>query len=251
MKTFYTLKFKIDGEDKIIYFGMPDNKEEINGMFKLRFDVYSVKNYINPDNFPEKLEIDSFDKKDKCFYFIAKIDEKIIGTTRLIKDDFLPTEKECFSFKEPKGLANIPRDQRAELGRLIVIPYDKEKKKYLPRNLVTLFLFKTLVLYGNNNNLKGGYAFITTKFKNKLEKLGVPIHLIDQYKQIYPESGILFGYFNNESDKIVPLYYITKEFEDYLKKTLDQLLICKQINSMDFVLSDGLYAKFLKLMKII
>jgi len=250
MKITYQLQTKIKNEDKIINFGIPDNPDETEKMHRLRFSSYSYKGYINPKLFPDGIEKDEYDKDGKCTYFIAKLDDKILDTVRLIKDKYLPTEKECFKFEEPEEMKNIPREQRAELGKLIIIPPDKDKNIYLPRNLIMLFLINTLVSWGIENNILGGYAFIKEKLRIKLEKLKMPVHLIKDYTQIYPKYGILYGYFNQENDKAIPIFYLTEEFKNYIDKIVNKSLMFKK-DGNKFILRENLYNKFLKSLKII
>jgi N-acyl-L-homoserine lactone synthetase len=253
MQTLKELQLKVNGENKVICFGIPDNPNEIEEMHKLRYNVYSSRNYIDPKRFPDGIEKDQYDINKKCVYFIAKIDNKIIGTIRLIKDYFLPTEKECFKFEEPEDIKKIQRENRAELGRLIVIPYNDTNNAtfYIPRNLITLFLINCLVEYGLQNNIHGGYAFIKNDFRVKLEKLKIPIHLIKQYTQIYPRNGILYGYFNQSNNKVIPMYFITLEFKQYIDKVINRYIMFKKINKKRYILKENLYNKFLKFLKII
>lgn len=248
MKTIYELQLKVNNEDKIINFGIPDNPDEIEKMHRLRFDSYSYRGYIDPKLFPDGIEKDEHDKDGKCIYFIAKLNDKILGTVRLIKDYYLPTEKECFKFNEPEEMKKIPREQRAELGRLVIIPPDKNV--YLPRNLIMLFLINTLVSWGMENRILGGYAFIKEKLRIKLEKLKMPIHLIKNYTQIYPKDGILYGYFSQENDKVIPIFYLTEEFKNYIDKIVNKSLMFKKERGK-FILRENLYNKFLKFLKII
>ncbi|MEW5907685.1 MAG: acyl-homoserine-lactone synthase [Patescibacteria group bacterium] len=247
MKTIYQLQVKIGDKDKIINFGIPDNPDEIEKMYRLRFNIYSYKKYIDPKLFPDGIEKDEYDFKNKCTYFIAKLDDKVLGTVRLIKDEYLPTEKECFKFDEPEEMKKIPRNQRVELGRLVIIPPDKDRKIYLPRNLIMLFLINTLVTWGIENNIPAGYAFIKEKLKIKLNKLKAPIHLIKNYTQIYPKDGIIYGYFNQEDDKAIPIYFLTQEFKNFIDGKSNMF----KKEGSKFILRENLYNKFLRLMKII
>jgi len=249
MKVIKELQLKVEGKNKVIYFGIPDNDSEMTEMYKLRYNVYASRGYIDVKKFPEKIERDEYDNEGKCDYFIAKIDERIIGTVRLIRDYFLPTEKECFNFSEPKNLKEIPREKRAELGRLIVVPYGD--KLYLPRNLVTLFLLSCLLEFCLENDVLGGYAFIKDKLKNKLEKLKMPIHLISDFTQKYPQNGLLAGYFSDKSNPVVPMYFIVTEFKKYIDKTVNNSLMFKILTPSEYLLRENLYNKFLKFLKII
>ncbi len=243
------LQLKIGSKEKIIYFGTPDNKKELDEMFRLRYAVYSSKNYLNPNGQLDSLDKDEYDLKNKCNYFAAKIDNKIIGTIRLIQDKFLPTEKECFKFEEPEPIKKIPREKRGELSRLIIIPYSK--KQYLPRNLVFLFLMDCVVKFFLQNNILGGYSFITNKLYNKIKKLKIPIHIITSYKQIYPKDGLLYPYFNQQNNSIIPVYYLGDEIKDYLEEIFAKKRLFKKIASNRFILRPTLYNKFLRSLKVI
>lgn len=250
MKVFNKLEVGIDGDKKNIFFGIPDTKEELNAMYSLRYKVYSKKGYIDKVEFKEGMEVDEYDKENKCVYFIAKIDDKIIGTVRVISDDFLPTEKECFLFEEPDQIGKIPRNKRIEFGRLIAIPYDESRSIYLPRHVVMLFLFKSVITYLIDNKVMGGYAFIKNKLKEKLEKIKVPFHRIKKYEQVYSEKGILYNYFNQPDDKVIPIYFIVDELDGYIKKALNNRFMFTSTNKREFVLKNNFYNKLLKLIGV-
>lgn len=250
MKILNTLKLKIDKKEKEIFFGLAETNQELEEMFRLRYQVYSARDYIDADLFPECLEKDVCDAENKCVYFIAKIDDKIIGTVRLIRDYYLPTEKECFDFKEPQDMAKISRTQRAEIGRLIVIPH-KINGQYLPRHLGMLFLMDALLKYATQNNILGGYAFIKSKLEKKLVKIKIPFHIINPHTQIYPQNGVIYKYFNQKDDPVVPIYFINGEVQKRLDEILGNKLMFKKIGEDNFVLRENFYNRFLKLLKII
>lgn len=241
------LHLKINKLDKVIYFGIPSTKKELMDMFSLRRRMYSIKGYLKEDVSSDK---DEYDNRDKSDYFIAKIDNRIIGTLRLIKDDNLPMEKDCFSFKEPIAIKKFSKNQRREISRLVIIPYDKEKKQYLPRNIVLLFLVKSLIDFSSENNIYAGYSFVTKSLYVKLKKLKMPIHIINKYKQIYPPNGLLYPYFSKKDNPIIPIYYLKEEVEEYIDGLLKKGIF-KIINNNKFVLKSSLYNKILKLLGII
>lgn len=249
MKTLNTLKLKLNGDSKTIYFGIPDTEEEEEKMFRLRYNAYSLRGYINPSKYKDGIETDEYDKDNKSIYFIAKVDDKVTGTVRIIKDNYLPTEKECFEFNEPEEIKKIERNNRGELGRLIVIPY--EEGKYFPRNIILLFLVKSLIDYGLQHDIRGGYAFIKESLKKKLEKLKFPIHYIFPYKQIYPAGGILYGYFTQKDNRVIPIYFLTNEFSKFIEKLVDKKLMFSREIDNTYILRENFYNKFLKALKII
>lgn len=132
MRILKEIQLKLNNKDKIIFFGIPDNQQEMDEMHKLRYKVYSERNYIDKNCFKDEKEKDEYDE-NKSYHFIAKIDDRIIGTARLITDHYLPTEKDCFKFNEPKKLKKVPRENRAEISRLIVDKYDNDKNIYIFR----------------------------------------------------------------------------------------------------------------------
>jgi len=96
------------GTKKIINFGQLETKEELDEMFRFRYEVYNRKNFINPNS--SKRDYDFFDKSGRCYYFIAKIDNKIIGSTRLIVGRPLPSEKEYFEMDLPEEIKSLPKN---------------------------------------------------------------------------------------------------------------------------------------------
>ncbi len=198
-----------------IKFGIPDSEEELIKMFKLRYEIYASKNYINPNKFPDGLEKDEYDLNNKSTYFIASIADEVIGTVRLIKDYPLPTQL-YFEFEEPNEIRQIDKQNLVEIGRLIVKPYKLNNKEYLPRHLIMLILFKTLVDYSRKYNFLGGYAFIKLSLEKKLKAINFPLGYIEKYKQNYPKEGILFRYFNNFQDPVRPVYFLRDPLEKFL-----------------------------------
>lgn len=245
MKKICEVSFTLDKKNKIIYFGIPDTKEELDEMFQLRYNVYKDRKYIKTNVLSDK---DEYDVENKCIYFIAKIDNHIIGTVRLILDEFLPTEKDCFNFEEPLEIKKISRNQRGELSRLIVIP---PQKNYLPRHLVMLFLIKSIINYSGENNILGGYSFVTKNLYYKIKNLGIPFHIISSYDQIYPCDGLMHPYFSRKENPILPIYYLREEVSNYLENVFDKKKLVKKITEEKFILENNLYNKFLRFLKII
>ncbi len=248
MKIFKKLGLMVGDENKIIYFGIPDSDDEIEEMHKLRYSIYSQKKYIEERD--HALDIDEYDDGNRSTYFIAKLDNKIIGTVRLIIDDILPTEK-AFAFENPKELLKLGKNNRCELGRLIIRPYNKEKNLYLPRNIILLFLIYCIVLHSEDKNIYYGYSFVKESLLKKMKKLKIPITEIENFKQIYPEGAILHKYFMQNHDKVVPIYFLTDNVKSYITKVVHRKKLFKKINQDTFILNDSLYNKFLRRIKIL
>ncbi len=231
MRVLQKIQFNHCGNEKIIYFGEPTDHEELEKMFKLRFQVYSKHGYIVKENYPDFIEKDVYDT-GKCRYLIAKIDGDVIGSVRLIRDYYLPTEKECFKFEEPQAMRKIPRDQRVELSRLVAMPY-KIDNHFIPRHLVLLGLISSALKIAKEENIKGGYAFIKKSLSIKLNKIGIPYHLIKPYTQIY-SCGPLYNYFHQAEDPVFPIYFLKDEIEDYLNKIFNNKLIFERIDENSY-----------------
>jgi len=217
-----------DGDKKEIVIGIPESDEEKKNMFRFRYNNYLRHGYISPDTFKDGLDRDEYDLKNKCIYFVAKVESKIICTVRLIIDNPLPTEKDCFSFVEPREMKKIDRSKRAELSRLIVEDYLPEK--HFPRHFIMLGLLFCVTEYSKKHGLQAGYGFIKDKLKKKLERIKIPIHFIKKFKQIY-NSEILHEYFNDKSNPVWPIFYFADEVFIYLKIII----------SSYFVFEDGIY----------
>lgn len=212
MKIYRKINFKTSaGKQEEVVFGVPGKEKE--DMFRLRFDIYSKKGYIDPKAYPDGLEKDEYDIEDKSLYLIAKIRDHVVGTLRIIKDDPLPTERDCFDFDEPEDMVSIPSENRAEMGRLIA-KGSKVNGEYIPRHLVMLGLFSVALDIFEREDVRGGYSFIKESLEVKLEKLGVPFYRIDNYESKYKE-GVLEGYFNQENDKVIPMYFLTETSKIY------------------------------------
>lgn len=187
--------------------GHPKTKKEFQAMFQLRADEYRRRGYITTES-----DIDEYDLEGKCAYFIARIEGKIVGTARLIIDDPLPTEK-YFEFKEPSSMKSIPRNQRGEISRLVVIAGKMN-------HLVLWHLIKAIVEFGQEEGLQGGYAFIKRGLNRIIESVGIPIHRIRPFTLRYEEE-LLHGYFYNGSP-VVPIYYLRDEVADAMERIAEK-----------------------------
>ena len=169
---------------------------------------------------------------------------------RLIVDQPLPTQK-YFEFKEPSAMALIAANNRCEFGRFIIIPPDEVIGDYLPRGLVMLFLLDTVSVFGTKNNFFGGYSFIKKSLDAKFKKMKIPIGRIRFYKQNYPKEGVLYNYFTQAQDHVIPIYFLTKDFLAYSEKIIHNSRMFENKGEGVFILKLNLYTKFLRLLKII
>lgn len=217
-------------QEKEIFFGHPDNDVEREEMYRLRNTEYVKRGYIEKDFYSDSLDYDEHDKAGNCVYFIAKVDDRIIGTLRFIFAEYLPTESECFKFDEPEAMKAIPRDKRVELGRLIVTKYSKDV--FFPRHVIMFGLLLEAFDYCNKNDILGGYSFIKDKLKGKLRKLKIPIHVIESFEQVYKQKT-LQNYFNDKKDKVWPVYYIFQDLRFYFWIT--KFLFLKKVGNQRYI----------------
>jgi N-acyl-L-homoserine lactone synthetase len=234
MKELMVISLKLNHEWKKIHFGIPDRAEELEEMYKFRYSNYLKHDYIE-ENAGHR-DIDEYDN-GRSTYFIARIDNRIIGTVRMIKDEFLPTEKDCFEFKEPAALKDISRNNRAELGRLIIEKY--KENVFFPRHLILLGLINCIATYVKHKDFGGGYAFIKNSLKVKLDKLKFPFHTIKPFKQIYSQ-GVLKNYFSNQQDRVYPIYYLSDEVAMYLNGFFKNKLFFNEASKNNLIFKNKL-----------
>jgi len=211
-------------DDICIDVGVPTRVQEKEAMFALRKKEYLKRGYTSR-LYRDGSDIDEYDYTEGCEYFIAENEKEIIGTVRLIRDFYLPTETKCFTFEEPEVMNKIPRENRAEISRLIV----RSDHLFLPEHLVMLMLFSGMSGFGAVSEIEAGYAFIKTSLKRIFQKIKFPIHVIEEYTNIYSDK-LLQGYFESRIDPPVPMYFLREEIDDALKI----ILAFKGIHNTDF-----------------
>ncbi len=226
-----------------IYFGIPDSSEELEKMFKLRFKIYSQKNYIESHKYTDQQEKDEYDTNNKCIYFIAKIDNHIVGSVRVIHDNPLPTEK-YYKFDKP-DLSHLAANQKCEIGRLVIDKYNPVEYTYLPQGIVMFFLISCIVDYTSKNNINTALAFIKTSLKNKMKKRKMPFHIIQYSDFQINENDVLYKYFSQKKDPVVPVWFHLKDFKVYINKLLNNKIIFKKIDDNHYYLKNNLITNFI------
>jgi len=221
MRVLRKLKLNLNKDQKTIFFGIPTDKNEEGGMFDVRKDVYEKRRYI----LPGASDRDKYDINNVSTYFIAKVDSEIVGAVRLIKSDPLPTEIH-YAFTETEDLKNIPREKRAELGRLVV--RSPKGGGFFPRGIVLLFLLDVVVSYAEEQGLLGGMSFIKFSLLKKLKDRKMPLKLIEDYKFNVKSHDVLYPYFTQEHDPVIPVYFITKNFRSYIDKIFSNRFVFKK-----------------------
>ncbi len=240
-----TLKFYLQGKWEVVYFGIPNTEDEIMDLYKFRYNLYLKKNYINLSE--TGYDRDEYDD-GRSIYFVAKWNNNIVSCVRLIRDDILPTEK-AFKFDEPLFMKDIPRDYRFELGRLISIPLDEKNKKFLPRHISMIIFFNIILDFCNSNKLTAGYAFVKKTLLKKLLKIKTPIFEIKNYNQVY-KDGVLYKYFNQKDDEVVPIAFLAKDFNNYLCNIFKNKLLFKIENDI-IILNNNFISRLLSFFNFI
>jgi N-acyl-L-homoserine lactone synthetase len=224
-----------------ILFGIPDSSAELEEMFRLRYLVYvEEKEYIPKTQIKGNIEKDQHDIARECVYFIAKVDNEIIGSTRIIRSIPLPTEKDYYKFETPEMIASIPVSQRVEIGRIISRP-SKLVNRSIPRHLIMLGLFYSMARYGKKKRLLGGYGSIKSSALNKLTKMGVPFYKIKKYSVIYNpnlSSDPLKNFFS-DSDPVKLIYFITDRVYQYLDSIFSHKKLFNKLGKNVFLYQDN------------
>ena len=186
--------------------GYPETKEELDAMFRLRAEAYRKEGYVTAES-----DKDKYDLENKCVYFIAKLNEKMVGTVRLVIDDPLPTEL-AFDFEEPEEIARIPRNKRGEISRLIVV----EKGM---NHLISLNLFKAMFEFGKEYDYLGGYASVKDSLVQILSAIRAPLYRISPATLKY-DGSLLHGYFYEGDEEVVPVYYLRDKAAEFMEKMM-------------------------------
>ncbi|MFH1232954.1 MAG: acyl-homoserine-lactone synthase [Patescibacteria group bacterium] len=210
----------IFGNNKEISIGIPTKPNEKVAMFDLRHKEYLRRHYTDP-NFKGGGDIDEIDETPDCTYFIAIYNDTVIGTARLIRQSPLPTQR-AFKFEEPEEIKVIKPWKRAEASRVIVSTV-RIKELKIAQHLVMFGLFGAMTIYGENSDLQGGYAFIKTSLWRIFQKLSFPVRIISDFKIAdYPK--IMRGYFEDDLDHPIPIYYLYHEIKANLMPILSSFL---------------------------
>jgi len=224
----------------VISFGSPDNQSELDEMFTLRHQVYvKEKKYISSNTYSDDLDIDKHDKENHCAYFIAKINDKIVGTARVIQTNPLPTESDYFEFKAPKTISEIPPEHRAEIGRIISRPHQIVNVQ-VPRSIIMLGILYIIAEYGTEQGILGGYGSIKQSALQKLTSMGIPIKEIKKYKLIFEpgkSDDPLTNFFSKE-DEVKLVYFKTLDVFKYLRNVLNNKKLFTQIDRMTFLFNE-------------
>lgn len=94
-----------------------------------------------------------------------------------------------------------------------------------------LGVFATMAEYGAEAGLVAGYGAIKRSALLKFERLGIPIHRIAHYRQIYDpaRSEDPLKNFFDPSDPPIPVYYTQKEVASYSRRMFDNERLFRRV----------------------
>ena len=233
-----------------INFGMPDSKDELQKMYKLRYEAYSAKGHILPNS--GNIDIDNYDKEKKCYYFIAVVDDVIVGSTRIILGNKLPTLDEYFNLDLPKEIKKIPREKIVEIGRLV--SFHKGLKIKLPRHIVLMSLFYIMIKFSKRKNLLVAVGTLKDYVKMKLARINFPMYSIKSNGLEYNPKEMndpLINFFNEETGRVWPIYIFIAEAESYLNSIYQNKKIFKRIDNNHIILKSSVRYQLQLLKKVI
>ncbi|MBU1670238.1 MAG: hypothetical protein KKF41_12820 [Actinobacteria bacterium] len=166
---------------------------------------YQRRGYIPPDLSEFRDEYD-----DSSIYFGTYANDRLLAAARLIDAETLPTESIYYRFEVPDPLKPCPRGLLREVSRLTAVR--RPGKNPLPRHFLTTTMISALIDYGFKVGLCGGVSVIKRSFMDLFERLDLPaLHEIPEAELVYPRGAQGSGFFYEESNPPVPIYYLHDE----------------------------------------
>ncbi len=161
---------KVEGNQELLTFKKIDNEEELSEVYKLRYNVYCREKKFEPESaYPSRLEMDEYDAYS--IHFIAKINNEVVGTARLILNNAFgfPIEKSCSLDISIRGRK---KRQTAEISRLAVSKEIVKSSGY-NRHGIVLGLFREMYRESKNLGIKYFYAAMGKGLQRLLIKCGI------------------------------------------------------------------------------
>ncbi len=154
-------------------------------IYKLRYEVYCLEcGFLEARDFEEGMETDEYDAYS--IHFAAyTLDRSIVGTVRLVQprdDQMYPWESHCKAFD---GFVNPPRDNAAEISRLVVRKTHRRRRGDSMEGISKDFVEK------------GTTAGIKPPTVSREQRGNSPLLLLGMYREMYRHSranGIRYWY---------------------------------------------------------
>lgn len=145
--------------------------EDMTGLYRFRFDVYTGEGYVNPEDYPDKLFRDQFDPYSASVLTLKK--GRIIGCGRATHYSVLGLPVlQFFNINFP---AEIELPSVVEMGRFMVGPQYRGKAR-----LATLGMSLQLSTYvKRDSSAKWLIAFMSEKVRNAFYEI-VPFEILDE-----------------------------------------------------------------------
>ena len=200
----------------MLTFKKVDSKDELTGVYKLRFKVYCLERGFESERFyPNQCEMDEYDAYS--VHFIAKSNTQIVGTLRLVLNNPIgfPIEKYCEFNISSKG---IKKEQTAEISRFAI---SKEIIKSIDcdRREIVLGLFRET--YHESKKLRINYfcAAMEKSLYKLLSRCGV----------IFSQAGPIVNYHGLRAPYISEM------------KNIEKSILIKDFNLFRFITSPQRY----------
>jgi hypothetical protein len=193
------------GERIELLAGISTGPGELNAIKDLIQREYQRRHYI-----PESLS--SFDDQyeDISTYFGTYANQELLAGARIIHSAFLPTARDFYRLDVPAPVQRCPTNKIREVSRLTVLK--RPGRNPLPRHLTSTIMISALIDYGFKSGLCGGISTIKVSFLRLFEQLKLYVfHEIPGAELVYPRDGILGGFFYDEENPAVPIYYLHDE----------------------------------------
>ena len=179
--------------------------------------------YRRRHHIPAGLESLEDDYETSSTYFGTYANGTLLAASRLIESEKLPTESVYYSFEPPAPLKGYPHRLLREVSRLTAIMRPGDNP--FPRHFVSTTMISSLIDYGFKLGLCGGVSTIKISFMRLFERLNLPVlHEIVDARLIYPHNAVLSGFFYDQADPPVPVYYLHDEakalFDGVLKNSI-------------------------------
>jgi hypothetical protein len=199
------LGIEFRGEGIELVAGVVADDGELREVKDLVRKEYQRRGYI-----PADLRSFDDDVDQASIYFGTYANGTLLAAARLIDSGSLPTESIYYEFETPSKLKPCPRSLVREVSRLTAIKRPGDNP--LPRHFVSTTMISALIDYGFKAGLCGGVSTIKRSFMKLFERLDLPaLHEITGARLVYPRGEILSGFFYDDVNPAVPIYYLHDE----------------------------------------
>ena len=169
----------------------PDEKNLMEQIFKLRYQVYTIeRSFLPSENYPKQLEQDDFDRQSTHFAAFND-EEKVLGSVRMIlaQPRMVPVQKFCpgVPFEEICRLQNA-----AEISRLVI---SKKSRKLFRDNRISeeevvVGLCQAMYEFCQTEGITHTFALMEKTLWQLLRRYGFQFHClgheVDMYGPVKP-----------------------------------------------------------------